>query len=200
MEAHSSLRYALGRPSGEFRHYVLNTRLDGGMCHAKRENKNMANGPLDYSGSFDDHIDAFCESLRKQLLKSQKSFVYDSLRLPKKASFELAEILAGFAEDLHCDIGIWTAYERLNRQMFGTPLPLHVSPTNAQAGDPSLYLRLQHLLWVLYPQLLPKRLLAPNHADMAHLALALRQRRRRSQDRRQTREDGATADSSRRQD
>jgi hypothetical protein len=123
-----------------------------------------------FFGPFDEQVPSFQEGVRKHWLKLQKGLSNKSLKLSRADADLMSGILVGFSEDIHCDVGIWAAYERINRRLFGTPLPLVVSPQDAQGGDPGLYLRLRHLLWVIYPQLVPGLLLRPSHADLAFLA------------------------------
>ncbi len=79
-------------------------------------------------------------------------------------------MLTEFAEDLHCEIGIWRSLERSNTEFFGTPLPFPFEPG---AGFPQAAIsltRLVHFLWVIYPQFLPDLLLRPDHTDLVRMA------------------------------
>jgi len=97
------------------------------------------------------------------LAQAQKGLSYDTLRLDRKHLKALAEILVEFAENLHCEIGIWRTLERFNTEFFGTRLPFLFEPGIAFPQDAISPTRLQHFLWILYPQLIPDLLLRPDH-------------------------------------
>ena len=76
-----------------------------------------------------------------------------------------------FAEDLYQEIGIWRSLEQYNIDFFGTPLPCVLQPDEEMDSDPVNPDRVQFLLWTLYAELEPDRLLAPNHQDLERLAI-----------------------------
>ena len=108
--------------------------------------------------------------MRRRLVRVQRDFAYDSLRLDDNGLRDLAGVLVDFAEDLHNDIGIWAAYERYNVGFFGTPLPL-TSRTRRDTAVTGIHAdRLRHLLWILYPALIDGFTLSPTHEDLRLVA------------------------------
>jgi Protein of unknown function (DUF3843) len=111
------------------------------------------------------------EELTRFLTKAQRSLTYDTLHLSSRQRETLASLLVECAEDLAHDIGIWRSLEAYNRDFFGTPLPCVLQPDEAMDADPLNPKRIQFLLWTLYAELEPGLILAPNHQDLARLAL-----------------------------
>ncbi len=109
------------------------------------------------------------KELHVLLAETQRTFRYVALRLRKGELRKLAEILVEFAEDLHNSIGLWSAYERYNREFYGTNLPFHQSDNAAKGVSLA---RVQHLLWVVYPALIPGLVVSPHHGDLECLAQA----------------------------
>lgn len=106
----------------------------------------------------------------RTLTKAQEGFVHATLKLARPDLKTLAAILVEFAEDLHCGIGIWRSLERYNREFFATPLPLIPA---AEADRPPGEIsppRVRHLLWLLYPRMIPDLILAPEHVDLVRMA------------------------------
>lgn len=121
----------------------------------------------------DKKIIAKLKSLVKQCGKEyaviQERFRFPTLQLSSSAQTRLAEILVDFALDIHSGSGLWTALEKYNVDFFGTPLPLVVSP-KAVLPSGICVERVQFLLWNLYPQLDPGRLLSNRHVDLLFAA------------------------------
>jgi hypothetical protein len=126
--------------------------------------------PEGYEGSLEPHFPKVENALAKALTHAQKGLAHDTLKLGRPALKALAAMLVEFAEDLHCDIGIWRSLERFNTEFFGTNVPFLLEPGVAFPQDAITRTRLQHFLWVVYPQLIPDLLLRPEHADLARLA------------------------------
>jgi hypothetical protein len=126
--------------------------------------------PEGFEGSVEDSFPEIQTALVRRLAKAQKDLTHDTLRLARPDLETLAAILVEFAEDLHCGIGIWHSLERYNLEFFGTPLPL-VAEAGAilPPGEISAP-RVRHLLWVLYAQMIPDLLIAPEHVDLIRLA------------------------------
>ena len=93
---------------------------------------------------------------------------FPALKLAHSARTQLAEILVDFAMDIHFDTGIWTALEKCNTKLFGTPLPL-VLPVNAKPPAGICVERVQFLLWNTYLQLTDYEI-SNSHVDMLHVA------------------------------
>lgn len=110
--------------------------------------------------------DELTERLATHLERESNS----ALRLSKIQVVQLGRILVEFYEDLHCDIGIWRSLERLNRSLFGTPLPLIYAPEESPER-PALVPRLRHLLWNLYAFLTPDLILSPADRRLEGLAV-----------------------------
>src|SRR4051812_45639341 len=126
--------------------------------------------PEGFHGSVEDRLPGIQTALVRTLVKAQKDLTHETLRLARPYLETLAAILVEFAEDLHCGIGIWHGLERYNLEFFGTPLPL-VADAGAilPPGEISTS-RVRHLLWVLYAQMIPDLLIAPEHVDLLRLA------------------------------
>lgn len=123
--------------------------------------------PDNHHGEGDDNLASLAKDLFKVLKTAQKSFCYDSLRLDKSELVALTEILVEFGEDIHNNIGIWKAYEQYNRSFFGVRLPF--APSD-HGGHRITVDRIRHLLWVLYPELIPGLVLSPRHEDLEAMA------------------------------
>jgi hypothetical protein len=108
--------------------------------------------------------------LARLLSEVQTQFRYDSLKLATPALQDLAGILVDFAADIHSETGLWLAYERHNRELFGTSLPVTgdagvESHPRGVGSD-----RVRHLLWVLYAELIEDLVLSPLHQDLLMLS------------------------------
>lgn len=125
-----------------------------------------AHRPKGFEGKGDSYLPGIVRKLKKTLAETQRSFAYDTLRLPPKALSDLAGILVDFAEDLHAGVGIWKSYERYNVEFFGAALPL----TSEGSGSGLNVSRFRHFLWVLYPMLLDGPTLSPAHRDLRLVA------------------------------
>ncbi len=126
--------------------------------------------PTERKGQGDSHLPKIVQQLRRVLSNTQANFVYDTIRLDDDVLDELAGILVDFAEDLHNEIGIWSAYERYNVEFFGTALPLTTSKSGSDSATGFHPDRLRHLLWVLYPAIVDGLILSPNHKDLLRVA------------------------------
>lgn len=125
--------------------------------------------PEEFRGAGDACLLQLSRQLQEILQDTQRIFRNDSLRLRKTELAKLAEILVELAEDLHNQIGIWDAYERYNFEFFGERLPFAL----ADPTESNLCLaRVQHLLWVLYPQVKPGLIVSPHHQDLKAMARA----------------------------
>jgi len=131
---------------------------------------------LPYSSNFPEKSDKRIIAALRPLVKRcdkvlnfvQQGFRFPSLKLTPSARTLLAEILVDFAMDIHFDTGIWTALEKYNTELFGTPLPLML-PVNAKQPSGISIERVQFLLWNFYPQL-DDRELSNCHVDMLYAA------------------------------
>lgn len=126
--------------------------------------------PEGIQGQGDSHLPRIEQNLRRMLVRVQRDFAHDSLRLDDDGLAELAGVLVDFAEDLHNEIGMWAAYERYNVDFFGTALPL-TSTTRGDAAVTGIHFdRFRHLLWILYPALIDGLALSPTHRDLRLVA------------------------------
>lgn len=126
--------------------------------------------PEGYEGSVEQYLPEVRNAIVNALAQAQKGLSHATLGLERPFLEALAAILVEFAEDLHCEIGIWRSLERYNTEFFGTPLPFLIEPGTALPRDAISPARLQHFLWVLYPQLIPDLILRPDHTDLVRLA------------------------------
>lgn len=129
-----------------------------------------AHRPLGYEGQGDLHLGRIVRQLQRTLAEAQRDFSHDTLRLDAHALGELASILVEFAEDLYSRGGIWEAYERYNKEFFGTALPLTLEQSDGGAGTGFGPDRFRHFLWVSYPMLLGNLTLSPTHHDLQRVA------------------------------
>ncbi len=106
----------------------------------------------------------------KTLNQAQKDLRHGTLKLPRGKLKALAALLVEFAEDLHCGIGLWRSVERHHAEAFGTPLPFIRREGAPRAGGEITPARLQHFLWVMYPQFHDGLILAPGHVDLIRVA------------------------------
>lgn len=113
-----------------------------------------AHRPQGYGGQGDLYLDRIVPQLQRILAEAQRDFSHDTLRLDAYALGELASILVEFAEDLYSRGGIWEAYERYNKEFFGTALPLTLEQSDGAADTGFGPDRFRHFLWVSYPMLL----------------------------------------------
>ena len=125
--------------------------------------------PEGFRGKSDSRLPQLVKQLGRLLADTQRKLSYEILRLDKEDREELAGVLVDLAVDIHNGIGIWEAYEQYNIEFFGTPLPL-TSNEQPQGIDVN---RIQHLLWIIYPVMIPDFLLAPNHTDLRRGPLAV---------------------------
>src|SRR5216683_2121452 len=110
------------------------------------------------------------EELTRFLTKAQRSLTSETLHLSGRQRETLASLLVECAEDLSHDIGIWRGLEAYHRDFFGTPLPCVLPPEETMDAAPITPERMQFLLWILYAELEPGLILAPNHQDLQRLA------------------------------
>jgi len=110
-------------------------------------------------------LQAIVKQCAKELADIQAQFHFDTLRLSAPDRTRLAEILVDFAFDLHAESGIWTALEKCNTSLFGTPLPL-IHPVGKALPQGLCRERVQFLLWNFYPQFDPGAWYSPRHADL----------------------------------
>jgi hypothetical protein len=98
-----------------------------------------------------------------------EAFVYPVCQLNAAALDELAVALIEFAEDIHGKAGLWRGLENYQREFLGTPLPFFLKP-GEQVAEPFDPRRIQYFLYILWGQLQPEYLVAPDHRDLATLA------------------------------
>jgi hypothetical protein len=126
--------------------------------------------PEGYEGLLDPYLPKVQNAVATALTRAQKGLSYDTLRLDRPDLKAAVTMLVELAEDLHCEIGIWRSLERFNTEFFGTNLPFLLEPGVAFPQNAITRTRVQHFLWVLYPQLIPDLLLRPDHSDLVRLA------------------------------
>ena len=127
------------------------------------------NRPPAPAGRLDQRLAGLALALRCVLAETQKMFIHPACQLDHDALGELAVALVEFAEDIHAGIGLWQALENYQSEYFGTPLPLFLEVGEPLSGkfDPR---RVRYFLYILWRQLKPDLLLAPDHRDLRALA------------------------------
>jgi hypothetical protein len=131
-----------------------------------------SNRPPVTAGRLDQRLAGLALALRGVVAETQKSFIYPACQLDNDALDELAVVLVEFAEDIHAGIGLWQALENYQSEFFGTPLPpfLEVGEPLAGRFDPR---RVRHFLYILWRQLKPDLILAPDQPDLTELTEAV---------------------------
>lgn len=123
-------------------------------------------GPI---GKGDKYLREVAQAAARAIRTAQRNFEFETLRLTPEELSELSHILAGFAEDLHNDIGIWRTYENHNREWFGVCVPITEGSDQVSASAISAD-RVRHLLWVVYSELKSELVLGPMQRDLGRLA------------------------------
>jgi hypothetical protein len=106
--------------------------------------------PEGYKGLVEQDLPRVQHALDEALAQAQKGLRHDTRRLDRPALKTLAAILVEFAEDLHCEIGIWQALKRSQTEFFGTPLPFVIDPSASPPLDGIRAARLQYFLWAIH--------------------------------------------------
>jgi hypothetical protein len=133
-----------------------------------------ASRPPDVRGRGDKYLGDIAAGLQRLLMKKQDEYVYDTCRVDFEQATEMAAILVEFAEDVHAEIGLWSAIEQAQQKYFGTPLPFLIEPSQDDTPlAPFDERRVQYLLWTLLPCLLDEVLLSPAHQDLQLMAGAV---------------------------
>jgi Protein of unknown function (DUF3843) len=126
--------------------------------------------PEGFEGSVEEYLPEIQNSLTRTLARAQQDLTHDTLKLARPYLKTLAAILVEFAEDLHCGMGIWHSLERYNLEFFGTPLPFDAEAGAILPPGEISPARVRHLLRVLYAQMIPDLLIAPEHVDLLRVA------------------------------
>ncbi|HPA24431.1 MAG TPA: DUF3843 family protein [Candidatus Cloacimonas sp.] len=109
------------------------------------------------------------KTLSKIIDKKIITFDDRNLRLSRKQLDLLSEIITGFGEDLHCNMGIWKAYENCNIRFFSQLLPFHLPYMRTVSNEKFNKYRCRHLIWKLYEQFMPEYFIDPYHEDIEAL-------------------------------
>ena len=127
------------------------------------------NRPPTSAGRLDQRLADIASALRRVVAETQETFIHPACRLDHDTLDELAVALIEFAEDIHAGIGLWQALENYQSEFFGMPLPLFLEVDEPLSGrfDPR---RVRYFLYILWRQLKPDLILAPDHRDLAELA------------------------------
>ena len=108
---------------------------------------------------------AYRDELRSQLVEINAPV----FQIAPAAVDDLAVALAGLAEDLHADAGLWRSIETSNTQLFGVPLPLV-----CREGDEGLETfdarRFRFFLYSLWRHFLPNVIVSPAHRGFLALS------------------------------
>jgi hypothetical protein len=126
--------------------------------------------PPGYSGIKEDYLSDLAQDTVQFIQVTQRNLTHKTLRLKTDQLEKLASVIVEFAEDVHNDIGIWKSLEHYNIEYFGTPLPFVLKPYQEMGSEAINKSRLQHLLWIIYPQLNAELILSPTHHDLEYLA------------------------------
>ena len=75
--------------------------------------------PPGSEGQVEPYFPGVQNAVLKAFTQTQKGLSHDTLKLDRTSLKALAAILVEFAEDLHCEIGIWRGLEPLFRTIVG---------------------------------------------------------------------------------
>ena len=127
------------------------------------------NRPKGFNYKEDEFLVSLINETEKLIAETQNLYFYDTIKLDKKQRQILSTLIIEFAEDLHCDIGLWNSVEYYNKQWFNTPLPLFVNSgiEIKQVFDVN---RIKCFIHTLLFEFEPDLILAPNHKDLGLLA------------------------------
>lgn len=129
--------------------------------------------PDGYIGENDSKQEEIFQGLKKLVLDSQRLLNYPALRLPPQTVRVFCAALTEFAEDLHCDIGIWDAYERFNQEFFSNPLPLTPCLEYMDGKNLINKSRIHHFIWIMYSLINPDLVLSPEHKGLFALSTTI---------------------------
>lgn len=127
--------------------------------------------PPGYVGRGDRYLPEVAVELRRVLTKAQRS-VHSSFGFSEVQLSELVVLLVEFAEDVHNEIGFWKAIEDRNRELFGTPLPFHCEPSEADSLCLFDLRRVQHFIWTVCRQPQIALLVSPRDFGVHLIAVA----------------------------
>jgi hypothetical protein len=125
--------------------------------------------PKDFTGSGDKYLYPLIIELGEEIVKLEKKYNFDSLKLDENQNLTMANLLIELAEDLHNDIGLWKSIEHYNNQMFNTPLPLFV-PENTVINDCFDKNRIKSFIYNIFVEFDDEILFSPQHKDLETLA------------------------------
>ena len=123
------------------------------------------NRPKGFNSKEDRFLIPIINGMEKLIASTQNQYVYDTIKLDKKLRQILSTLLIEFAEDLHCEIGLWKSLEFYNKQLFDTPLPLFVNNENEikESFDVN---RIKYFIHNIFFEFDPELIMAPNHNDL----------------------------------
>jgi hypothetical protein len=126
--------------------------------------------PHGYVGRGDKYLADLAGNLRRTMVKVQREFDSRDYVFDPDILVEIAVILVEFAEDIHCELGLWKALETYQLEYFDSPLPLFVEPGGAAELTPFDSRRVQYLLWTLLPTYFGELILDPHNDELQILA------------------------------
>ena len=88
------------------------------------------NRPKGFNNKEDKFLISLINEIEKLITETQILYSHDTIKLDKKQRQILSTLIIEFAEDLHCEIGLWNSVEYYNKHLFNTPLPLFVNSEN----------------------------------------------------------------------
>lgn len=124
-------------------------------------------------GRIDRYLVRTANELRRAIVKAQTRHRHSACHLSGEQIDQIAIVMAEFAEDIHCGVGLWSALETYQEEFFGTPLPFLVDPDDAVELEPFDPRRVQFLLWSLLPTFQRDYMVSPRHQDLKTTAQAI---------------------------
>lgn len=129
--------------------------------------------PEGYRDQNDQKLEGIFQGLKNFFQDSQRLLKYPALRLPPQTIRVICAALTEFAEDIHCDIGIWKSYEQYNQDFFQNALPLTLCSEYMDGKNLINRSRTHHFIWMMYSLINPDLVLSPEHKDLFALATTI---------------------------
>ena len=121
-------------------------------------------------GKIDKYLVPSAEKLKRIIKKNVDGHLYKTCQIDPRDQPRLALIIIEFAEDIHCEAGMWQTIENYNLSFFKTPLPFFVAPDSDYDLVAFDVRRIKFLLYVVIP-VINQEFLAPNDKNLQSLSL-----------------------------
>ena len=123
------------------------------------------NRPKGFNDKGDRYLIPLISEMEKRITEIQNLYLHDTIKLDKEQRQILSNLIIEFAEDLHCEIGLWCSLEYYNQQLFNTPLPLFVK-SEKEIKELFDVNRIKCFIHTIFFEFNPELIIAPNHNDL----------------------------------